>query len=188
MLTGGLSMAAEEIKADVGFGYVDEDFHSNSGGTGFNPRGFFVTAGWLAPSGMMIRLDSTFSQAQTGGIANFGPGLEPVQDESDFRRVAISVGFMFNRRGLVRPIVHGGVARLRLTDKFTGAFSGISETIIDSNDTVLNLGAGVEIGQDHHNLLLDVTFDPSYRVPSPFFGGDVEFDLTEAHVAYIYRF
>jgi len=180
-------MAQEQIKADIGFGYVAQDLNSTSGGTGVYPHGYALTVGWLLPNGAIIRLDGSVTQSHSLGLANFGPGFENTVDEARLRRLAVSLGFLFNRRGLVRPVLHAGVARLVLWDRNKGLLSGNSFVGTSSNDTVLDLGAGVEVGQDHHNLLLDVTFDPNYKVSNAF-GVDVEFDLTETHIAYVYKY
>lgn len=182
------AMAQEQVKYDVGFGYVAQDLNSTSGGTGNYPRGYVLTLGWLLPNGAIIRLDGSYAQSHaSGGIVNFGLGFESALEESRLRRLAVSVGYLFNRRGFVHPILHAGVARLALWDRTTGQFSGNSVVDVSGNDTVLNLGGGVEIGADNHNLLFDVTFDPKYKVPTTL-GVDAEFDLTETHIAYVYRY
>lgn len=180
------AFAADPVKLDVGGGVAFQDAESKSGGTGFDPRGIFGTVGWLAQNGFVARLSMSKTSDESPATADFGFGFEPSVDETDVTRLDVTAGFMFNRHGLVRPILRGGFARVLIQDKMTGFFSGASDEIIDDDDTVISLGAGIEIGQDHHTLLLDLGVDTDLEFNTAF--GPAKIDLSTVHVGYIYRF
>ena len=87
----------------------------------------------------------------------------------------------------MRPILRGGFARVLFEDRVTGAASGVSEKVVDDDDTVITLAAGIEIGQDHNNLLIDFGFDSGLEVTTSS-GTTAKFDLSSFHVGYVHRF
>lgn len=187
ILAASPAFAEDPLKIDVGGGVVLQDFESRSGGTGFDPRGYFGTLGWMLNNGVVFRLSTSKTSDEGFAIADFGFGAEAAQERTDLTRVEGSAGFMFNRRGLVHPMLHGGFARVMVKDKLTGFLSGLSGEVADDDDTLITLGAGVEVGQDHHILLLDIGIDSGLEVATTF-GTTVKFDLSSLHVGYVYRF
>ena len=76
LMVGVASSRAGETKLDIGFGYVDQDYRSNSGGAGFNPKGYFVTVGWITPMRMFVRLDTSITRDQGDLTLQSGAGVE----------------------------------------------------------------------------------------------------------------
>ena len=181
------AFAEQALKIDVGGGLVFQDFESGSNGSGFDPRGIFGTIGWTHQNGFVARLSLSKTSDENGFFSDIGFGLENVLEEADFVRLDATAGFMFNRGALIRPILRGGVARVQFEDKLTGLASGASGNVVDDDDTVLSLGAGLEVGQEHHALLLDVGFDSGVELATAL-GTTIKFDLSSFHVGYIYRF
>jgi len=174
-------------RGDIGGGVIFQDLESDSGGTGFDPKGFFATFGWLAENGLLIRVDGGITEDETLAVGDIGFGSEAILDEVKITRLTVNLGYLFNRAGLVRPFLHGGLALLNVEDDFTGAASGAKVTVIDDQDSGLTLGAGLEIGQNNHLFLVDLSLDQDREVTSEF-GPEVDFDLTDLHIGYAYRF
>jgi hypothetical protein len=181
------AFAESPLKIDVGGGFVFQDFESRSDGTGADPRGIFGTLGWSMQNGFVARLNLSKTSDEGGFFNDIGFGFENVLEEMDLVRLDATAGFMFNRRGLVRPILRGGFARVQFEDKFTGLVSGASGKVIDDDDMVITLGASIEVGQDNHILLIDVGSDSGLEMVDAF-GTTIKFNLTSVHFGYVHRF
>lgn len=186
VLVASPAFAEEPVSVDFGGGVVLQDFESRSGGTGFDPKGLFGTVGWMHQNGFVARLSLSRTSDEGTAVWDFGFGLEVSLDETDLTRLDATAGFMFNRHGLVRPILRGGFARVNVEDTVTGSVTGLSEKVIDDDDTVITLGAGIEVGQDKHVLFFDLGVDSGLEVASAL--GTVKFDLSSVHVGYVHRF
>ena len=178
--------AEGEFRFDIGGGVVQQDIETT--GIGFDPVGFFATAGWTRDNGFLVRLNISRTEDEGLAVIDFGFGLEPTLDEGDINRLAVVVGFLFNRGGLVRPFIHGGIARIDVEESLFGTLSGSSVRAIDDDDSVLTIGGGIEIGQDNHIFLFDVSVDEGYDLDFVVAGFTADFDVTEIRIGYVYRF
>jgi len=104
----------------------------------------------------------------------------PVTDE--LARVGITAGYMFLRNSAVRPFVVGGLSFISLRESVGGV------DLINDDSQAIVIGAGLVAGTGHHNFFLDFVTDLGHEVEDAVFGVEVEFNLNEAHLGYVYRF
>ena len=105
----------------------------------------------------------------------------PVNDE--LLRAGFTAGYMFRRNSTVRPFVHGGLSFIGVEEDVGGL------DVIDDDSQTITIGAGLVAGFGHHNFFLDVVSDLGHEVDDALgVGIESEFDLTEAHIGYAYRF
>ena len=181
------AFAEKAVKIDLGGGIVIQDLASKSGGVGPDLRGIFGTFGLVHRRGLVIRLNASTSSDEVFAFADFGLGAEPAVDSSDLTRLEASVGYMFNQRGLVRLLVHGGYSFINLQDTLRGQSSSLSRKQIDDSDAVISLGAGVEVGDGHHILIFDLGADPRLEFKTSQ-GTTAKFDMGGVYAGYIYQF
>lgn len=179
--------AGKAVKIDVGGGVAIQDFASDSGGIGPDPRGIFMTIGLVQRRGLVIRLNASTSSDEVLTFADLGFGAEPTVDSYDLMRLEASAGYMFNQRGLVRLFVHGGYSLINLKDQLKGQSSSVSQTRIDDRAGTFSLGAGVEIGDGHHILIFDLGADPSLEFTTRQ-GAPAKFSMGAVYAGYVYQF
>ncbi len=179
--------AVKAVKVDLGGGIVIQDLASKSGGVGPDLRGIFGTFGLVHRRGLVIRLNASTSSDEVFAFEDFGLGAEPAVASYDLTRLEASVGYMFNQRGLVRLVVHGGYSFVNLQDKLKGQTSGLSRKQIDESKAVPSLGAGVEVGDGHHILIFDLGFDPRLEFKTSQ-GTTAKFSMGGVYAGYIYQF
>ena len=106
-----------------------------------------------------------------------------LHEEDELFRTAFSMGYLFRGQSVLRPFLHGGLAIVSVTSEIEGF------EVVDDSSEVLFAGVGLEAGKgDHHAFYADLSFDFGHEVDLEFGLGEVEFDLTELRLGYMYRF
>ncbi|HEV8701758.1 MAG TPA: outer membrane beta-barrel protein [Candidatus Polarisedimenticolia bacterium] len=187
-VTASPTFAAEKpVKVDVGGGVAIQDFASDSGGVGPDPRGIFMTVGLVQRRGIYFRVNAGISSDEVFAFTDLGLGAEPAVDSYDLTRLEASVGYVFNQRGVVRLFVHGGYSLISVQEKLKGKLSGLGRTQIDDSATAISLGAGVEIGDGHHILIFDLGADPQLEFKTSQ-GTTAKFSMGGVYAGYVYQF
>jgi opacity protein-like surface antigen len=184
-LSGILAQGAPEPRArvDVGGGAVFIQGETSSS-TPFN-MGPGVTLGVLFKNGVLLRFDLGRIKSKDAQVGDFGFGLDTVQSRETLTHLDATAGYLWNRAGMVRPYLRGGLAWSFLDEKVDSALFG--ELVSGQDyDQVFTYGGGVEIGEKSHILSFD--FQKTTNANLEISGLTPEFDLTIVRVDYRYRF
>lgn len=135
-------------------------------GTQIEGSGIFLAAQLMLRSGVLFQFSSSASSDEESGPVEFR-----------LLRAGFTAGYMFRRHAIVRPFVHGGLSSVAVEEEVAGL------EILDDSSQAMTIGVGLLAGKNHHNFYLDLTTDVGHEIAN-----SQEFDLTEAHVGYAYRF
>jgi len=176
----GTTLAQESVRFGVGGGLVRNDADIEGGGDieGEGAYGIFQAR---------FSNDLLF-QISVSGSSDDSDVFDPnsgfiLEEEDKLIRTEIAVGYMFLGKSVFRPFIHGGVSLASVTTEIEGV------EVIDDSSTAMSAGGGFEIGSgDHHSFFLDLSFDVGHELDLQFGLGSVDFDLSELHLGYLYRF
>ncbi len=151
-------------------GGIAESFFNPEGPSGdVDGHGLFFNA-------QMIHDDGTFVQFTASRTSE-----TPALIDHQLGRLGVSVGFMFRKNSTVRPLIHAGVALIRLEQELDGL-----EVANDSSSTPF-LGVGLMAGSGYQNFYVDVVLDDNHDVEDSL-GSRADVLLTEVHLGYLHKF
>ena len=179
----GQEKTEPRARVDVGGGVVFIQGDSG-GGTPFN-MGAGVTLGVLFKNGVLLRFNLGQIKTKNTTVGDFGIGLDTIQSRETLTELDATAGYLWNRAGMVRPYLRGGVSWNFLDEQVDSALVG--DVISGSDyDQVFTYGGGVEIGEKAHILSFDFQKTTNVNMEIGVLAPD--FNSTVLRIDYRYRF
>jgi opacity protein-like surface antigen len=182
-LSGIFAQAASEPRARVDIGAGPAFIRAESDGSSGTEMGFGVTLGVLFKNGFLLRFNVAKASSTTTELGDLGFGNDILTEDDTIVAGDLTAGYLWNRKGMVRPYLRGGFAFVYLDAQLDSFVLG---SIVDGSevDQVLTYGGGVEVGEKGHM----VAFDLQKMTQASFDISGLEIDESVTVLSLQYRF
>ena len=172
---------ADGINLAVGGGFSRNNIDNQVNDDDFD--GFFVVFRGVLENGFLFT--ASLSRVEEDFTTIVGPIV--INEEDTVTRLELGAGYMFRPGEVFRPFLHGGLSLLRGEINGTlGDGTTFSGELLDDDSIVLTVGAGFEVGSEHHAFYFDLSFDDEHEGDFNL-GVEIRFS-PELNLGYIYRF